>query len=92
MSHGLNLTEADTLIFYAPIYSNDEFQQVSDRFNRAGQTLKMTIVRMAAHPRVGDLQAARQPQVDAVQHPRPLQSGDGMKLLKDGLVGVIGNE
>lgn len=50
MSHGLNLTEADTLIFYAPIYSNDEFQQVNERFNRAGQTRKMTIVRMAAHP------------------------------------------
>jgi SNF2 family DNA or RNA helicase len=50
MSHGLNLTEADMLIFYAPIYSNDEFQQVTERFNRAGQTRKMTIVRMAAHP------------------------------------------
>jgi SNF2 family DNA or RNA helicase len=50
MSHGLNLTEADTLIFYAPIYSNDEFQQVTERFNRAGQTRKMTIVRIAAHP------------------------------------------
>lgn len=50
MSHGLNLTEADTLIFYAPIYSNDEYQQVNERFNRAGQTRKMTIVRMAAHP------------------------------------------
>ena len=50
MSHGLNLTEADTLIFYAPIYSNDEYQQVTERFNRAGQTRKMTIVRMAAHP------------------------------------------
>ena len=49
MAHGLNLTEADTLIFYAPIYSNDEFQQVSDRFNRAGQKNKMTIVRMACH-------------------------------------------
>lgn len=49
-SHGLNLTEADTLIFYAPIYSNDEFQQVIERFNRAGQTRKMTIVRMGAHP------------------------------------------
>lgn len=49
MSHGLNLTEADLLIFYAPIYSNDEFQQVSDRFNRAGQTRKMTIVRLGAH-------------------------------------------
>lgn len=50
MSHGLNLTEADMLISYAPIYSNDEWQQVMERFNRAGQTRKMTIVRMAAHP------------------------------------------
>jgi len=50
MSHGLNLTEADTLIFYAPIYSNDEYQQVTERFNRAGQTRKMTIIRIAAHP------------------------------------------
>ena len=50
MAHGLNLTEADTLIFYAPIYSNDEMQQVNERFNRAGQTRKMTIVRIAAHP------------------------------------------
>lgn len=50
MSHGLNLTEADTLVFYAPIYSNDEFQQVQERFNRAGQRRKMTVLRMAAHP------------------------------------------
>lgn len=50
MSHGLNLTEADTLIFYAPIYSNDEFQQVTERFNRAGQTRKMTVVKIGAHP------------------------------------------
>lgn len=50
MSHGLNLTEADTLIFYAPIYSNDEVQQVNERFNRAGQTRRMTIVRIGAHP------------------------------------------
>lgn len=49
MAHGLNLTEADTLVFYAPIYSNDEFQQVTERFNRAGQTRKMTIVKLGAH-------------------------------------------
>jgi SNF2 family DNA or RNA helicase len=49
MAHGLNLTEADTLVFYAPIYSNDEFQQVTERFNRAGQTRKMTIVKIGAH-------------------------------------------
>lgn len=50
MAHGLNLTEADMLIFYAPIYSNDEVEQVNERFNRAGQVRPMTIVRIAAHP------------------------------------------
>ena len=50
MAHGLNLTEADTLIFYAPIYSNDEVEQVNERFNRAGQKRKMTIVRIGCHP------------------------------------------
>ena len=50
MSHGLNLVEADTTIFYAPIYSNSQNQQVIERFNRAGQVNKMTIVRIAAHP------------------------------------------
>lgn len=50
MSHGLNLTEADATVFYAPIYSNDEFQQVIERFNRTGQTRKMTITRIGAHP------------------------------------------
>jgi SNF2 family DNA or RNA helicase len=50
MAHGLNLTEADTLIFYGPIYSNDEVEQVNERFNRAGQTRKMTIVRLGCHP------------------------------------------
>lgn len=55
MSHGLNLTEADTLIFYAPIYSNDEAQQVTERFNRAGQKNKMTVVKMAAHPLEWDI-------------------------------------
>jgi ERCC4-related helicase len=49
MAHGLNLTEADMLIFYAPIFSNDEAMQVIERFNRPGQTRKMTVIRMAAH-------------------------------------------
>ena len=50
MAHGLNLTVADVLTFYAPIYSVDEYEQVIERFNRAGQTRKMTIIRLAAHP------------------------------------------
>ena len=50
MSHGINMVEADTIIFYAPIYSNDEYQQVIQRFNRYGQKRKMTVLRIAAHP------------------------------------------
>jgi hypothetical protein len=50
MAHGLNLTEADLLINYAPIYGNEDYSQVIERFNRAGQKNKMTIARIAAHP------------------------------------------
>lgn len=48
MAHGLTLTEADTTIFYAPIYSNEETQQVIERINRPGQRFKMTIIRIGA--------------------------------------------
>ena len=50
MSHGLNLIEADTTIFYGPISSNSEYQQVIERNSRAGQVNPMTVVRIAAHP------------------------------------------
>lgn len=50
MAHGLNMTQADMVIFYAPIYSNDQSGQVMDRINRPGQTRKMTILRIAANP------------------------------------------
>ena len=50
MAHGLNLTVADVTIFYAPIYSSDEYEQVIERFNRAGQTRKMTLIRLGGHP------------------------------------------
>lgn len=49
MSHGLTLTQADMVIFYAPIYSNDQSGQVMDRINRPGQTRKMTILRIMAN-------------------------------------------
>lgn len=50
MSHGLNLAEAATLIFYAPIYSTSQNLQVQDRIARPGQKNNMTIVRIACHP------------------------------------------
>ena len=49
MAHGLNLTEADTTIFYAPINSNDEYVQVIERYNRLGQKNTMNLLRMRAH-------------------------------------------
>jgi SNF2 family DNA or RNA helicase len=49
MSHGLTLTEADMVVFYAPIYSNDQSGQVMNRINRPGQKRKMTIVRLVAN-------------------------------------------
>jgi len=50
MAHGITATEADMLIFYGPIYSNEQSQQVMERINRPGQTRKMTVVRIAASP------------------------------------------
>lgn len=53
MAHGLNLTEADTTIFYGPIDSNNQDQQVIERFNRPGAANeyieKRTIVQMGAN-------------------------------------------
>ena len=49
MSHGLTLTQADMLIFYAPIYSSDQTGQVMDRINRPGQVRNMTIMRLVAN-------------------------------------------
>ncbi|HEX6825829.1 MAG TPA: DEAD/DEAH box helicase [Nitrospiraceae bacterium] len=48
MAHGLNLSVADTIVFYAPIYSNEDSEQVMDRINRTGQKLPMTIIRLGA--------------------------------------------
>ena len=50
MAHGLDFTVADVCALYAPIYSNDEFEQGIERMNRAGQKLPMTIAKIGAHP------------------------------------------
>ena len=72
MAHGLNLTEADTTIFYAPIYSHDQYAQVIERFNRTGQTRKMTVVRIAAHSFEWDIYALLDPGTESGQHPEAL--------------------
>lgn len=49
MSHGLNLTEADTLVMFGPIYSNDVYRQVIERINRPPQDKKMTTIRIGCN-------------------------------------------
>lgn len=44
MSHGLTLTEASTIIWFAPITSNDIYEQANGRITRPGQKNKQLIV------------------------------------------------
>lgn len=50
MSHGLTLTAANTVVWYAPITSNDIEQQANARVTRPGQKLNQLIVRIEGSP------------------------------------------
>ena len=43
-SHGLTLTAADTIIWYAPVASVETYLQANERINRPGQKNAMTII------------------------------------------------
>lgn len=47
MSHGLTLTAATNIVWYAPIYSNDTYEQACARVRRPGQTRTTVIVHIA---------------------------------------------
>lgn len=47
MSHGLTLTAATTIIWYAPVHSNETYSQANARVRRPGQTRKTRIVHVA---------------------------------------------
>lgn len=44
MSHGLTLTEASTIVWYAPLASNDVFEQANGRITRPGQRNNQFII------------------------------------------------
>ena len=49
-SHGLNLTVASTIVWFGPVFSAEQYQQANERMARPGQTMKMTIAHLGAHP------------------------------------------
>lgn len=50
MSHGLTLTAATTIVWFAPVHSNDIVQQANARVRRPGQTRATVIVQIAGSP------------------------------------------
>lgn len=47
MSHGLTLTEASTVVWYGPEYSNDTYTQANGRITRPGQKNNQHIIHIA---------------------------------------------
>jgi hypothetical protein len=48
MAHGLNLTKANVIIWYAPYPSNEIYNQANDRIIRAGQEREQLIYRLSS--------------------------------------------
>lgn len=49
-AHGLTLTAASTIIWYAPIYSSEQYEQANARIDRKGQKNEMSVYHLGAHP------------------------------------------
>lgn len=50
MSHGLTLTAANTIVWYAPVTSNETFEQANGRITRPGQKLNQFIIMLEGAP------------------------------------------
>jgi len=49
-AHGLTLTAASNIIWYAPIFSIEDYEQANARILRKGQKQECTITHIGAHP------------------------------------------
>jgi SNF2 family DNA or RNA helicase len=49
-AHGLTLTAASTIIWYAPIYSSEQYEQANARIDRKGQKNEMSVYHIGSHP------------------------------------------
>ena len=63
-SHGLTLTEADTIIWYAPTTSVETYLQANARIDRPGQKNAMTVVHIKGSPVEDRLYAMLQGNID----------------------------
>ena len=50
MAHGLNLTAANTTIWFSPIMSSNQMEQANNRMPRPGQIRNMHIIQLTATP------------------------------------------
>lgn len=49
-AHGLNLTAADTIVWYSPVHSLDIYDQANERMARPGQKLQTNIIHLGGCP------------------------------------------
>jgi SNF2 family DNA or RNA helicase len=50
MAHGLTLTEANTIVWYAPTNKNEIYEQANKRITRAGQTHNQFVIELESTP------------------------------------------
>lgn len=48
MSHGITLTTSSCIVWYAPVYSNETYEQANGRIYRQGQTKHCTIIHITS--------------------------------------------